>query len=204
MPHGPRGGLENLFYRAYFEPRYRGRIKLYVPVRLLTTLQQRVADYPGMLAEGGANYWDCFQLIPVSDAFWHAQLRFQVFPVRHHQHLSAFGLGLSGLFLFTGDRRNGLITTFVTPASIVPRQPRLVVGIANHHYTHELIEHSGTLTLHLLKASQLDWVWRFGTQSGRTIDKFSTLETRRARHDSPVLVDAMAWVEGVVEAKMDT
>jgi ribonuclease BN (tRNA processing enzyme) len=99
------GGLENLFYRAYFEPQYRGRIKLYVPVRLLTTLQQRVADYPGMLAEGGANFWDCFQLIPVSETFWHAQLRFQVFPVRHHQHLSAYGLGLSGLFLFTGDTR---------------------------------------------------------------------------------------------------
>ena len=99
------GGLENLFYRAYFEPHYQGRIKLYVPVHLILTLQKRVADYPGMLAEGGANFWDCFQLIPVSDDFWHAGLRFQVFPVRHHQYLSAYGLGLSGIFLFTGDTR---------------------------------------------------------------------------------------------------
>jgi flavin reductase (DIM6/NTAB) family NADH-FMN oxidoreductase RutF len=103
-----------------------------------------------------------------------------------------------------GTRRNGLIATFVTPASIVYRQPRLVVGIANHHYTHELIENSGTMALHLIKESQLDWVWRFGTQSGRKIDKFATLETRRAQHGSPVLVEALGWVEGVVESKMKT
>ena len=103
-----------------------------------------------------------------------------------------------------GTRRNGLIATFVIPASIVYRQPRLVVGIANHHYTHELIENSGTMAMHLLKESQLDWVWRFGTQSGRTTDKFTALETRRARHGSPVLAEALGWVEGVVESKMNT
>jgi flavin reductase (DIM6/NTAB) family NADH-FMN oxidoreductase RutF len=103
-----------------------------------------------------------------------------------------------------GARRNGLIATFVTAASIVQRQPRMVVGIANHHYTHELIEHSGLMALHLLKESQLDWVWRFGTQSGRTTNKFAGLATRRASHGSPVLVDAMGWVEGLVETKMHT
>jgi hypothetical protein len=30
---------------------------------------------------------------------------FRIFPVRHHQHLSAYGLSLSGVFLFTGDTR---------------------------------------------------------------------------------------------------
>jgi flavin reductase (DIM6/NTAB) family NADH-FMN oxidoreductase RutF len=103
----------------------------------------------------------------------------------------------------TGARRNGLIATFVTPASIDYRQPRMMVGIANHHYTHELLEHSGAMALHLLKESQLEWVWRFGTQSGRTSDKFDCLETRRASYGSPVLVDALGWVEGVVETKMD-
>ena len=103
-----------------------------------------------------------------------------------------------------GTRRNGLIATFVTPASIVYQQPRMVVGIAIQHYTRELVESSGSMALHLIQESQLDWVWRFGTQSGRTADKFQSIETRRARHGSPVLADAMGWVEGVVEAKMDT
>jgi ribonuclease BN (tRNA processing enzyme) len=97
------GGLENLFYRAYFQEAYRGKIRLYVPVKLIDILQKRLADYPSILAEGNANFWDCFQLIPISDSFWHQGLQFSVFPVRHHQYLSAYGLSLPGIFLFTGD-----------------------------------------------------------------------------------------------------
>lgn len=98
------GGLENLFYRAYFVPNG-DLIRLYVPVRLLETLQRRLADYPSILAEGGANYWDAFQLIPVSEQFWHKNLRFSVFPVRHHDYGSAYGIALAGQFLYTGDTR---------------------------------------------------------------------------------------------------
>lgn len=99
------GGLESLFYQAFFDPEYSGRIRLYVPVAILEALQRRIADYPGVLAEGGHNFWDCFQLIPVSGLFWHEELSFQVFPVRHHGHHSAFGIALAGVFLFTGDTR---------------------------------------------------------------------------------------------------
>ncbi len=99
------GGLENLFYRAIFDPEHAGRVKLYVPVRLVEVLHRRVADYPNILAEGGTNFWDCFQLVPVSDRFWHDELLFTVFPVRHHEFLSAYGLALEGLFLYTGDTR---------------------------------------------------------------------------------------------------
>jgi ribonuclease BN (tRNA processing enzyme) len=99
------GGLENLFYRAYFDPKSCGRVRLYVPVRLVETLQRRIADYPSILAEGGANYWDAFQLIPVSEQFWHQHLRFSVFPVRHHDHGSAYGIALEGQLLYTGDTR---------------------------------------------------------------------------------------------------
>ena len=49
---------------------------LYVPVPLIATLQRRLADYPNLLAEGGSNFWDVFQLVPVSESFWHRQLLF--------------------------------------------------------------------------------------------------------------------------------
>jgi ribonuclease BN (tRNA processing enzyme) len=115
------GGLENLFYRAYFDPEYVGRIKLFVPVKLVKTLHQRVADYPGMLAEGGANFWDCFQLVPVSERFWHEDLLFSVFPVRHHEFNSAYGLGLEGVFLYTGDTRPvpEVVTRFACRGEVV-------------------------------------------------------------------------------------
>jgi ribonuclease BN (tRNA processing enzyme) len=97
------GGLESLFYLLWFHEQVREPVKLFVPVKLVELLHKRVGDYPNVLAEGGANFWDAFQLIPVGERFWHGGLRFHVFPVRHHEFHSAYGLSLSGRFLFTGD-----------------------------------------------------------------------------------------------------
>ncbi|WP_462321799.1 MBL fold metallo-hydrolase [Halochromatium sp.] len=99
------GGLEGLFYRLATAEAPRAPVTLFVPVALITVLQRRLADYPSLLAEGGSNFWDVFQLIPVSEGFWHHGLYFSVFPVRHHEHLTAFGLALEGVFVFTGDTR---------------------------------------------------------------------------------------------------
>jgi ribonuclease BN (tRNA processing enzyme) len=98
------GGLENWFYRLMtggdFSPS-----RLFVPIGIMPSLQRRIADYPNLLAEGGANFWDAFQLVPVSERFWWDHMLFDVFPVRHHEHGTAFGISLQGRFLFTGDTR---------------------------------------------------------------------------------------------------
>jgi len=98
-------GLERLFYATYFDEARRGKVRLYVPAPVVPHLQARLADYPGMLAEGGANFWDAFQLVPVSSGFWHEGLHWQVFPVRHHRPDTAFGLRLPGSVVWTGDTR---------------------------------------------------------------------------------------------------
>lgn len=99
------GGLEALFYRAYLDPRQRARVRLYVPVSLVSTLHQRLAGSTMQLAEGGANFWDAFQLVPVGEQFWHDGLLLRAFPVRHHGYMNAFGLTLPGAFLYTGDTK---------------------------------------------------------------------------------------------------
>lgn len=99
------GGLERLFYRTYFDDRLRGATRLYVPAPLVPLLQERIAGYPEVLAEGGANFWDTFRLVPVASRFWHEGLRFDVFAVRHHAANTAFGLALRGSFVYTGDTR---------------------------------------------------------------------------------------------------
>ena len=76
-----------------------------MPATVVPLLQSRLADYPGVLAEGGANWWDAFHLVPVSRGFWHHDRWFDVFPVRHHAPDSAFGLALPGCFVYTGDTR---------------------------------------------------------------------------------------------------
>lgn len=98
-------GLERLFYKIYFDAALRGKVRLYVPAAIVPYLQARLADYPGVIAEGGANWWDGFQLIPVSRGFWHGGRWYDVFPVRHHLPDTAFGLRLAGAFVWTGDTR---------------------------------------------------------------------------------------------------
>jgi phosphoribosyl 1,2-cyclic phosphodiesterase len=99
------GGLERLFYRAYFDPSLKGSIKIYAQAALVTHLQNRVADYPDVIAEGGANFWDAFVLVPCSRGFWHDERWFDVFPTRHHAPMTSFGLALRGSFAWTGDTR---------------------------------------------------------------------------------------------------
>ncbi len=99
------GGLERLFYRCYFDPALKGKVRLYVHAALLTHLQSRVADYPNVVAEGGANFWDAFQLIALSRGFWLEGLWFDVFPTRHHAPMTSFGVALRGSFVWTGDTR---------------------------------------------------------------------------------------------------
>jgi flavin reductase (DIM6/NTAB) family NADH-FMN oxidoreductase RutF len=98
-----------------------------------------------------------------------------------------------------GSRRSGLIATFVNSASIVADLPRMLVCLANQHFTRELIEASGTFGLHLLGEERLDWVWRFGTATGREIDKFDGLPTRQGAGSVPLLEGAAAWLACRVE-----
>jgi ribonuclease BN (tRNA processing enzyme) len=99
------GGFERLFVANWFDPTRRGRTRVYVPATVVPLLHQRVGAYPNAVAEGGVNFWDAFQVIPVGDHFWHEGVRLDVFPVRHHAPNSAFGLRLHGSLVWTGDTR---------------------------------------------------------------------------------------------------
>lgn len=99
------GGFEKLFVSAFFDPARRGRVRAYVPATVVPLLHKRVAEYPNVLAEGGANFWDAFQLIAVGEHFWHDGVRLESFAVRHHWPQTAFGLRLPGSVVWTGDTR---------------------------------------------------------------------------------------------------
>jgi ribonuclease BN (tRNA processing enzyme) len=98
-------GFERLFVASYFDPARRGAVRVYVPAKLVPLLHERVASYPNVLAEGGANFWDAFHLVPVGDHVWHDGLRLDVFPTRHHWPDTSFGLRLRGSLVWTGDTR---------------------------------------------------------------------------------------------------
>ncbi|HEX7732645.1 MAG TPA: MBL fold metallo-hydrolase [Rhodanobacter sp.] len=98
-------GLEGLFIKLWFDERLRGTTRLFAHAALLPWLQARVADYPGVLAEGGVNFWEAFRLVPCTRGFWLDGLWFDVFATRHHRPNTSFGLALPGSFAYTGDTR---------------------------------------------------------------------------------------------------
>ena len=99
------GGLERLFYRSYFDAALKGEIRIYAHAALITHLQARVADYPNVIAEGGANFWEGFRLIPFARGFWLDGWWFDVFATRHHVPGTSYGVALRGCFAWTGDTR---------------------------------------------------------------------------------------------------
>src|SRR5262245_2983794 len=101
-----------------------------------------------------------------------------------------------------GDRRGALIATFVNQASLCTNYPRVVVGIAQQHHTWELIESSNAFALHLLGHDNMSWVAHFGMQSGRDVDKFASWKTDKALTGSPILEDAVGWLDCSIEAKL--
>jgi flavin reductase (DIM6/NTAB) family NADH-FMN oxidoreductase RutF len=103
----------------------------------------------------------------------------------------------------SGERRGGLIATQVSQATIVPELPRILIGLAKQHYTWELVEASGAFAMHLLGEQNLDWVWRFGLESSRRRDKFDGLDVR-VEKGSPLLDDAIGWMDCRVEARLDS
>ncbi|NOY71408.1 MAG: MBL fold metallo-hydrolase [Gammaproteobacteria bacterium] len=98
------GGLENLAYHNILHPK-KPVTKLFVPASLVYCLHHRLGSLPNFLSDGGAQFWDAFQLIPVSDHFILDSLRFSVFESRHHAPFASYGISLKGRFLFTGDTR---------------------------------------------------------------------------------------------------
>ncbi len=102
-----------------------------------------------------------------------------------------------------GARRGGLVATFVSQAALTPELPRVLVGLAHQHFTRELIDQGAAFALHLFGEDQLEWVWRFGLETGRNTDKFAGLAVREGETGAPLLADAPAWLECRVEARWD-
>lgn len=81
--------------------------------------------------------------------------------------------------------------------------PRLLVLTGKETLTHQLVTSSRTLALHLVARGQEEWIRHFGFQTGREVDKFSSLRWRPGLTGAPVLYEAVGHIEGRVLDSMD-
>ncbi len=103
-----------------------------------------------------------------------------------------------------GRRRGGLIATFVGQAALAPEEPRVLLGVARYHHTWQLIDASRAFALHLLTEDQVELVWRFGLRSGQELDKLESCAMEEGQSGSPIVRDALGWLDCRVETSLDT
>jgi flavin reductase (DIM6/NTAB) family NADH-FMN oxidoreductase RutF len=110
----------------------------------------------------------------------------------------------------SGGRANGLIALSSGSGSIIPEAPRVMVGLSKYNLTHDLVMESGVFVMHLLATgspevleASLKVLMQLGGSSGRDGDKFVGLSTKPGVTGSPILLDALSYVEGRVVNSMD-
>lgn len=104
-----------------------------------------------------------------------------------------------------GGRANGLISSTVVTASLVPEAPRMSVHLSKHNLTHELVLGSRSLAVHLLPRDEsgLALFRALGLASGHVRPKLDGVAIRPGVTGSPLLVDAVAYAEARVVATLD-
>lgn len=106
-------------------------------------------------------------------------------------------------------RVNGQIAVAGLSASILPDAPRILVNLWKANLTHDLIHASGVLAVHLLPdtaadiLTTLNLIHTLGLRSGRDDDKMSAIPWRPGITGSPILADALTYVEGRVITTLD-
>ena len=167
------GGLEMLFYDAVLSGKL---IKLFVPSSLVNLLSTRMATIDSMLAEGGVNFWDTFQLIPVHETFWFESYQFCSFEVRHHRPQFCYGISLSGNFLYTGDTK--------PIPEVLNRYAAQGELIFHDISTQPQPSHTCIEELHCYQESQLErmWFYHFHDEDCRALLRKSGLNTVDSEH----------------------
>ncbi|HKL63290.1 MAG TPA: MBL fold metallo-hydrolase [Woeseiaceae bacterium] len=185
------GGLEELFHAVapLATDGRRPLVRLFVPAAIVAGLQERVAGNAFVRAEGGTNFWDAFQLVPVSGGFWLDSLWFRVFEVRHMQPRFCYGVSLPGAFLFTGDTRPipEVLREYATEGEIIFHDCAVRANPAHSGFIDLLNEYPGETLDRIV-------VYHYGSvENGRRLESHGFRIAKLGRcHDLPAPLQAGA------------
>ena len=116
-----------------------------------------------------------------------------------HEYMSSpldlFRRLTNGVYVITashGGQSDGFTAAWVTQVSFDPLL--LMLSVHPDHATWPLIDTSGRFVVNVLRAGQHELARHFGTQSGREVDKLSTVPTTIVGDGAIVLTEAVAWL----------
>jgi flavin reductase (DIM6/NTAB) family NADH-FMN oxidoreductase RutF len=130
--------------------------------------------------------------------------------------LAAADYTLSGLRPFPvavttvlNGRENGLMSLSAGSAGIIFEAPRVTISLTKYNLTHDMVLESGVFAMHLLGNDEdlidksLAILMGLGGASGRDGDKMKPFRTKPGVTGTPILLDALAYVEARVTGSLD-
>ncbi|HEX4024908.1 MAG TPA: flavin reductase family protein [Steroidobacteraceae bacterium] len=112
--------------------------------------------------------------------------------------------GVAGVAGAAGDAHAPEVNAF-TASSVMPVSfdPVLIATCVGHdHASFPLLRSAREFTVNVLGADQLEVARHFGTTSAHRTDKLAGIRWRPARGGAPILLDALAYFDCVLEATM--
>ncbi len=100
------------------------------------------------------------------------------------------------VFLVTGaagDETGGMTACWVSRVS--HRPPLFAVAIHHGSHTRDVVEVGRCFCIHILCRHQVELARRFGSVSGREVDKLATVAWRRGASGAPVVQDVLAYLD---------
>ncbi|PON11935.1 hypothetical protein C2W62_42240 [Candidatus Entotheonella serta] len=112
------------------------------------------------------------------------------------------------IFLITASdnhRPSGMIITWVTSASLIPDDKRIILVLSPHNHTTQVLLDRHRFIIHLLAQDQAALVPTFGLSSSRDVDKFASVPfTLDEDSGIPIVDETCGWARGKLISQMDT
>lgn len=105
--------------------------------------------------------------------------------IDHIKALTSMVYGLNVVTTKSGDKVNG--STVACAIGITWTPPSIAIAIYEKGYTHKLLSESQYFYLHILSTEQEELATKFGSKSGRDIDKFSGVNWRTGIEGVPLI-----------------
>jgi flavin reductase (DIM6/NTAB) family NADH-FMN oxidoreductase RutF len=120
--------------------------------------------------------------------------------------MSIFNLTNPEIYVITAAQEGqmgGQVTTWVTLATLIPEQLRVVAVISPRNFTFPLIQKSQRFVVNLLAADQAEWLPHFGLRSQREFDKFAGIPYTTTPQGIPLLPNTCGWADCIVVESVD-
>lgn len=111
-----------------------------------------------------------------------------------------------GLYILTsksGEKINGQCLDALMQVTNAPA--RVAIGVNKRSLTHEMIMESGFFTVNVINKCEdccVDMIRHYGFQTGRKVDKFANEKYELGNNGAPILSDALAFYECIVDKKI--